>query len=39
VPSWQLPAFASYDVQVRPGEACDVLVRAEDPLRPAVLLR
>lgn len=39
VPAWQLPAFASYDVEVRPGERCDVLVRAEDPLRPAVLVR
>jgi len=39
VPTWQLPAFASYDDQVRPGEQCDVLVRAEDPQRPAVLVR
>jgi hypothetical protein len=39
VPQWQLPAFATYDREVRPGEACDVLVRAEDPLRPAVLFR
>ena len=39
VPSWQLPAFATYDREVRPGEVCDVLVRAEDPLRPAVLVR
>lgn len=39
VPQWQLPAFAAYDQEVRPGEVCDVLVRAEDPLRPAVLVR
>ena len=39
VPGWQLPAFARYDREVRPGEVCDVLVRAEDPLRPAVLVR
>jgi hypothetical protein len=39
VPAWQLPAFTSYDELVRPGEQCDVLVRAEDPLRPAVLVR
>jgi hypothetical protein len=39
VPSWQLPAFAAYDDQVRPGQVCDVLVRAEDPARPAVLVR
>ncbi len=38
VPAWQLPAFAAYDAQVRPGEACDVLVRAEDPQRMAVRL-
>jgi hypothetical protein len=36
VPGWQLPAFASYDELARPGDTCDVLVRAEDPLRPAV---
>ena len=39
VPEWQLPAYADYDREVRPGEVCDVLVRAEDPLRPAVLVR
>lgn len=39
LPAWQLPAFAAYDRQVRPAEVCDVLVRAEDPLRPAVLVR
>lgn len=36
VPAWQLPAFASYDTKVDPSGVCDVLVRAEDPLRPAV---
>ena len=39
VPEWQVPAFEEYDRQVRPGEVCDVLVRAEDPRRPAVLVR
>lgn len=39
VPEWQLEAFRSYDDEVRPGEVCDVLVRAEDPQRPAVLFR
>ena len=39
VPDWQLPAFVAYDREVRPGELCDVLVRAEDPARPAVLVR
>ena len=34
VPTWQLPAFAAYEVEV--VGACDALVRAEDPLRPAV---
>jgi hypothetical protein len=36
VPVWQLPAFTTYDDDVRPGDSCDVLVRAEDPRRPAV---
>ncbi len=39
VPAWQLPAFADYDREVGPGDDCDVLVRAEDPKRPAVLVR
>ena len=39
VPEWQLEAFAAYDREVRPGEVCDVLVRAEDPKRPALLFR
>ena len=39
VPEWQLPAFAAYDREVRPGELCDVLVRAEDARRPARLVR
>lgn len=33
---WQLPAFTTYDEDVRPGDLAEVLVRAEDPLRPAV---
>ena len=39
VPAWQLPVFTAYDEQVRPRQVCDVLVRAEDPQRPAVLVR
>jgi hypothetical protein len=39
VPAWQVAAFEAYDRQVRPGDVCDVLVRAEDALRPAVLVR
>ena len=36
VPAWQLEAFTSYDELVAPRDNADVLVRAEDPLRPAV---
>jgi hypothetical protein len=36
VPSWQLPAFAAHDPVAR--GACDGLVLAEDPRRPAVVL-
>jgi len=39
VPAWQLPAFEEYDATERPRAVCDVLVRAEDPLRPAVQFR
>ena len=39
VPDWQVPAFVDYDAIELPRAACDVLVRAEDPLRPAVELR
>ena len=39
VPEWQVPAFEAYDREVRPGDVCDVLVRAEDARRPAVLVR
>ena len=39
VPEWQLAGFAAYDRQVRPGDVCDVLVRAENARRPAVLVR
>lgn len=38
VPEWQLPAFATYAATARPEQGCDVLVRAEDPRRPAVVL-
>ena len=39
VPAWQIPAFVAYADQIRPVENCDVLIRAEDPLRPAIALR
>ncbi|UNO42684.1 uridine kinase [Streptomyces sp. MST-110588] len=32
---WTLPAFARYEDEVRPEEAADVVVRADDPRRPA----
>lgn len=39
VPAWQVAAFSAYDREVGPGLVCDALVRAEHPLRPALLLR
>jgi hypothetical protein len=39
VPTWQLPAFAEYERRARPRTHCDVLVLAEDPQRPALLVR
>jgi hypothetical protein len=39
VPDWQVPAFTAYDREVGPGDVADVLVRAEDPRRPAVRVR
>ncbi|MGW4030849.1 uridine kinase [Streptomyces sp. NPDC004838] len=32
---WTLPAFQRYEEEVRPGEAADVVVRADDPRHPA----
>ncbi|UQA98043.1 nucleoside/nucleotide kinase family protein [Streptomyces halobius] len=32
---WTLPAFARYEDETRPEEAADVVVRADDPRRPA----
>ncbi|WP_274557099.1 uridine kinase [Streptomyces spiramyceticus] len=32
---WTLPAFARYEAEVGPGEAADVVVRADDPRHPA----
>ncbi|TVL90808.1 uridine kinase [Streptomyces sp. SAJ15] len=32
---WTLPAFARYEEEIRPGEAADVVVRADDPRHPA----
>lgn len=32
---WTLPAFARYEKEARPVESADVVVRADDPRRPA----
>ncbi|MFH8370808.1 uridine kinase [Streptomyces sp. NPDC018031] len=32
---WTLPAFARYEDEVGPGDAADVVVRADDPAHPA----
>jgi hypothetical protein len=34
--AWTLPAFARYDAEVSPAALADVVVRVEDPRRPAV---
>ncbi|MFE6814316.1 uridine kinase [Streptomyces sp. NPDC057677] len=33
--AWTLPAFARYESEVGPGDAADVVVRADDPRHPA----
>ena len=35
---WTLPAFRRYDEEVMPQEYADVVVRADDPRHPAVVL-
>ncbi|WP_344466233.1 uridine kinase [Cellulomonas aerilata] len=35
---WTLPAFARYAEEVRPEAVADVVVRADDPRRPALVL-
>lgn len=35
----ELPAFARYDVEVCPAQTADIVVRADDPRRPAVIDR
>jgi hypothetical protein len=37
--AWTLPAFDRYDEQVAPASLADVVVRLEDPRRPALLVR
>jgi hypothetical protein len=34
---WTLPAFARYEEEVRPGSLADIVVRLDDPRRPAVV--
>lgn len=34
--AWTLPAFERYDAEVAPSELADVIVRWDDPARPAV---
>jgi hypothetical protein len=36
---WMLPAYERYEVEVRPAEVADVVVMADDPGRPAVIVR
>lgn len=37
--SWTLPAYDDYDRTVEPAEIADVVVRADDPRHPAVIIR
>jgi hypothetical protein len=34
---WTLPAYARYDLEVAPATFADVVVRLDDPRRPAVV--
>ncbi len=34
---WTLPAFARYEVEVSPADVADLVVRVDDPRRPAVV--
>lgn len=36
---WSLPAYARYDREVRPGDVADLVVRLDDPVRPALVDR
>ncbi|MBD7919401.1 uridine kinase [Cellulomonas sp. Sa3CUA2] len=37
--AWQLPAFARYEDEVAPQDVADVVVRADDPRHPALVVR
>ncbi|MDT4917951.1 MAG: hypothetical protein QOH89_2651 [Pseudonocardiales bacterium] len=34
--AWTLPAYDSYDAEVRPAETADVVIKLDDPARPAL---
>jgi hypothetical protein len=36
---WALPAYARYEAEVRPASVADVVVRLDDPRRPAVVVK
>jgi len=36
---WTLPAFDRYDLEVDPAGTADVVIRYDDPRRPALLVR
>ena len=36
---WVLPAYERYSLEVRPQETADIVVRVDDPRRPALVLR
>jgi hypothetical protein len=35
--AWTLPAYAQYDAEVAPASLADLVVRLEDPRRPAIV--
>ena len=37
--SWQLPAFDKYDLEVDPAALADIVIRWDDPQRPAMMVR
>ena len=39
VQAWTLPAYARYAAEVDPERVADAVVRVDDPLRPALVVR
>jgi hypothetical protein len=37
--AWTLPAYDSYDADVRPAEVADVVIKLDDPRHPALSIR